>query len=127
MHLPLTILKAVGQPILGTEILDRQYPQCELWAPLSAGDTDDDGRNVLCIDEGVEVFRVGNIGKMNDVGGDLREFASHFLSGSQVQLDRFARAALKNADDDRIRLQSSFLLGGQTGTGDCCNNYCQKD
>jgi len=32
---------------------------------LSAGDTDDDGRNVLWVDEGVEVSRAGDIEKMN--------------------------------------------------------------
>jgi hypothetical protein len=42
----------------------------------------------------------------------LRDFASHFFSGSQ---------------ECRLRLQSSFFLGEQTGTGGCCNKHCEKD
>jgi len=64
---------------------------------------------------------------MDDIVCDLRDFASHFFSGSQEQLDRFARAALKNAGYGCSRLQSSFFLGGQTGTGQCCNKHCEKD
>jgi hypothetical protein len=57
LHLALTILKAVGQPILGIEILDRQYPQCELQTPLSAGDANYNCRDVFYGDEGVKIFR----------------------------------------------------------------------
>jgi 20S proteasome alpha/beta subunit len=83
--------------------------------------------NIFYIDERVEIFRAGEIGKMDDIVSHLRDFASHFFSRSQVQLDRFACVALKDAGYGRSRLQSSFFLGGQTGTGDCCNNHCNKD
>ena len=71
---------------------------------LSAGDANDDGRNILRIDESIEVFRASKIGKMNNVVRDLRDLASHLLSGSQVQLDTFTGAACKKAHNCRVRL-----------------------
>jgi len=55
----MTTLKTHGQSILGGEILDRQNPQCESWAPLSPGDANYNCRNVFYIDEGVKIFRAG--------------------------------------------------------------------
>src|SRR5580765_293253 len=77
---------------------------------LFAGGTNYHRRNVFHIDERVEVFRASEIGKMNDVVRYLRDLAAHLLSGSQVQLDTFACAALKKADDRRVRLQASLIL-----------------
>src|SRR5919197_4917709 len=51
---------------------------------LFAGGPNDNRRNILRIDESIEVFCASKIGKMNDVVGDLGDFAAHFLSGSQV-------------------------------------------
>src|SRR6266496_157226 len=51
----------------GATRLNNRLLTCLLQQSLSAGDTNDHGRNVLCIDEGVEVFRASKIGKMNDV------------------------------------------------------------
>ena len=42
---------------------------------------------------------------MNDVVCHLRDLAAHFLSQSQMQLDTFAGAALKKADDPRVRFK----------------------
>jgi hypothetical protein len=75
---------------------------------LSAGDANYDWRNIFHIEEGVEIFRASQIGKMYDIVSYLRDFASHFLSGSQVQLHGFACAALKDPCDRRIRLQAAF-------------------
>ena len=52
----------------------------------------------------------------------LRDFAAHFFSRSQVQLDSFADAALKDAEHGDIRLRRGFLLSEQTGTGQRCND-----
>ena len=78
---------------------------------LSAGYTDYYCRNVFHIDERVEIFRASQIGKMDDVVCHLRDLACDFLSRSQVQLDRFACGALKDAEHGRIRLQGGFFLG----------------
>ena len=93
---------------------------------LSAADTNHHGRNVLRIDEGVEVFRASKIGETNHVVRYLRDFASHFLSRSQVELDNFPSAALKKTDDSGIRLQGGFFLSEQAGTGDRRNNDYEK-
>ena len=77
---------------------------------LLPADTNYHRRNVFHIDERVEVFRAGEIGKMNDVVRYLRDLAAHFLSRSQVQLDTFAGAALKKSNDGRVRLQTGFVL-----------------
>ena len=83
---------------------------------LFAGGTNYHRRNVFHIDERVEVFRASEIGKMNDVVRYLRDLAAHLLSGSQVQLDTFACAALKKAGHRRVRLQADFILRERTGT-----------
>src|SRR5580765_5027501 len=93
---------------------------------LFAGGTNYHRRNVFHIDERVEIFRASKIGKMNDVVRYLRDLAAHFLSGSQVQLDTFAGAALKKADDRRVRLQAGFILRERTGTGYGGNDYSNK-
>src|SRR5207247_10582568 len=106
----LKILKAVGQPILGTEILDPQNPQCELWAPLSPGDANYNCRDVFYINEGVKIFRAGQRRKMDHILVHLRDFAAHFFSRSQVHLDSFACATLKTAEDARDGWKSGFAL-----------------
>jgi hypothetical protein len=89
-------------------------PSVEL---LSAGDTNYDRRNILHIDERVEIFRACQIRKVDDIISHLGDFASHFFSRSQMQLDRFARAALKDARHGRVRLQSGFVLRQRAGEG----------
>src|SRR5438105_10781978 len=64
-----------------TPLRDRSFTRL-VQRSLSAGDADDDSRNVLCVDKSVEVLRASKVGKMNDVVGDLRDFAAHFLSRS---------------------------------------------
>jgi hypothetical protein len=44
------------------------------------------------------------MGKIDDIVGDLSDFASDFFSRSQVQLDSFSGIALKDAEYGRIRL-----------------------
>ena len=63
---------------------------------------------------------------MDGVLTHLRDLAAHFFSRSQVQLDRFAGAALKDAEHGHVRLQRDFLLGEQTGTGQRCNDDYEK-
>ena len=60
---------------------------------------------------------------MDDAIGHLRDFASHFFSRSQMQLNRFARATLKDAGDARIRLQSGFVLSERAGAGRGGNDH----
>ena len=93
---------------------------------LSTGDTNYHRRNVFHIDKRVEIFRASKIGKMNDVVRYLRDLAAHFFSGSQVQLDTFAGAALKKADDSRVRLQGGLVLRERAGTRYGGNDYCDK-
>ena len=59
---------------------------------------------------------------MNDVVSYLRDLAAHFLSGSQVQLDTFAGAALKKADDGGVWLEGGFILSDQIRTGNRRND-----
>ncbi len=63
---------------------------------------------------------------MDDVVSDFCDLASHFFSRSQMQLDSFAGAALKDAEDGGIRLQDGFFLGEQTGTADRRNHDSEK-
>jgi len=83
---------------------------------LFAPDANYDRRNIFHIDEGVEIFRPGQIRKMDHAVGHLRDFASHFFSRSQVQLNGLARVALKDAGDACIRLQAGFVLSERAGT-----------
>jgi hypothetical protein len=66
------------------------------------------------------------MGKVDDVVSDFCDLASHFFSRSQMQLDHFAGTALENAEDGCIRLQRSFFLGEQTGTGERRNHNSEK-
>jgi hypothetical protein len=61
--------------------------------PLSAGHTNYHCRNVFYINEGVEKFRTGQMGKVDDVVSNSCHLAAHFFSRSQVQLDTFAGVA----------------------------------
>jgi len=88
--------------------MNRPFPEHESEQLLSAGAARYDCRSIFHVDKRIEVFRATEIGKMNDVVRRLCNFASHFLYRSQVQLDRFARAALKDASDAGIRLQGRF-------------------
>ena len=62
------------------------------------------------------------MGKINDVVRYLADLPCNLFSGSQVQLDGFARVALQDVEHSSIRLEGSFLLRLQAGTGDRCNN-----
>ena len=64
----------------------------------------------MSFDEGIEKFRTSQIGKMDDVLSDFCHFAAHFFSGSQMQLDSFAGAALKETEDGGVWLQGGFFL-----------------
>jgi len=44
------------------------------------------------------------MGKIDDIVGNLADSPSDFFFRSQVQLDAFARAGLKDAEYSRIRL-----------------------
>jgi hypothetical protein len=56
----------------------------------------------------------------------LADSPSDFFSRSEVQLDSFARVALKDAEYSRIRLDGGFFLRGQGGTSDRRNDDSQK-
>jgi hypothetical protein len=106
---------------MGLTMLNRGRPLFPKF--LSAADADYDCRDIFHIDEGVEVFRARQIGKVDDAVGHLRDFTAHFFPRAQVQLHRFASAALKDAGDGRISLQSSFFLSKQTRTGYGCDDH----
>jgi len=84
---------------------------------LSAGDANYDRRNVFHINERVEIFRAGQIRKVDDIVSHLRDFASHFFSGPQVQLHTFTGTVLKDSGDARISLQAGLVLGQRGGAG----------
>ena len=63
---------------------------------------------------------------VDNIVSDLGNFASHFLSRSQVQLDRFARTALEDAGDGGISLQSGLVLSRRGGAGQGGNEYYNK-
>jgi hypothetical protein len=91
------ILKRLGQSIANC----RNSP---------AADAHYDCRDILQIDERVEIFRSSEVRKVDDIVGNLRDFTSQFFSRSQMHFDRFAGASLKYAEDTGIGLQASFLL-----------------
>ena len=66
------------------------------------------------------------MGKINDVVGYLANFSSDLFAGSQVLLDSFSRAALKDAEYDRIRLEGGSFLREQAGASDCRNNNSEE-
>ena len=63
--------------------------------------------------------------KMDDIVGNLFDPAADFLSRIQVQLDSFAGAALEDADDGRVGLQTDLILSEQIGAN-CCQEECKK-
>jgi len=86
---------------------------------LSAARSNHDCCNVFPIDEGIEKFCASQMRKMDDIVGNLFDPAANFLSRIQVQLDSFAGAALEDANDGRVGLQTDLILSGQTGTDRC--------
>jgi len=58
------------------------------------------------------------VGKIDDIVGNLADSPSDFFSRSEVQLDSFARAGLKDAEYSRIRQNGGFFLRRQGGTSD---------
>jgi len=62
------------------------------------------------------------MGKIDNIVGDLSDFASDFFSRSQVQLDSFSGVSLKDAEYGRIRLDGSFFLREQAGARERCND-----
>ena len=120
---------ACSQPIIpGAKLSNRQYRAFGVNRRICylPADTNYHRRNVFHINERIEIFRAGEIGKMNDVVRYLRDLAAHFLSRSQVQLDTFTGAALKKANDCRVRLQAGFILRERAGTDYGGNDYCNK-
>jgi hypothetical protein len=93
---------------------------------LSAGDTNYDRRHVLHIDEGIIKLGTGKAGKIDDIIGNLSDFAADFFAGSHVQFDSFSSASLKDARNGRVWLQDGFLLGEQAGTGRRRKNNSEK-
>ena len=63
---------------------------------------------------------------MDDAFGSLRDFASHFLPRSQVNLDNFPSATLKKTDDRSVRLQGGLFLSKRAATRDRCYNSYEK-
>src|SRR5438094_2133331 len=116
--MPVTIPKCLEDLDLSYQFIKR----C-----LSASRTDHHRRNIFHIYEGVEKFCAGQVGKIDDIVGNLADSPSDFFSRSQVQLDSFARAGLKDAEYSRIRLDSGFFLRGQVGTSHRGNNDSEKN
>ena len=82
--------------------------------------------NIFHIYEGVVKLRAGQMGEIDNVVGYLADPPSDLFSRSQVQLDSFARVALKDAEHTRIRLEGGFFLRQQAGTSDSRNNDSEK-
>ena len=51
---------------------------------------------------------------MHDVVSDSCHFAAHFFSGSQMQLDSFAGAALKEAEDGGVWFRGGFFVAASS-------------
>jgi hypothetical protein len=92
---------------------------------LSAARSDDHCRNMVHIDEGVEKFCAGQMGKMNDIVGNLLDSTPDFFPSLQVQLHGFTGGALEDAENGGVGLHSDFGLGGQIGAT-CCQEKCKK-
>ena len=69
------------------------------------------------------MFPARQIRKVDDTVSYLGDFAAHFFSRSQVQLDRLARVALKDAGDACISLQAGFVLSERAGAGRGGNDH----
>ena len=63
--------------------------------------------------------------KMDDIIGNLFDFAPDFFARLQAQFDCFAGAALQDAKDSRIGLHIDFILSRQSGT-DCSDEESEK-
>ena len=77
---------------------------------LPSACTNDHRRDIFHIYESVVKFGTSQMGKINDVVGNLADSSSDLFSRSQVQLDSFAGVALKYADYGCIRLDGGFFL-----------------
>lgn len=86
---------------------------------LFAARTNYGRRNLFHIHKSIEKFCAGQMGKMDDVFGNLFDSPANFLPRIQAQLEALARAGLENAEDGRVRLEIDFVLGGDTGTDGC--------
>ena len=62
---------------------------------------------------------------MDDIVAHLRNLPGDLFSRFQVEFHTFSSAALKEAKDSSICLQSGFVLSEQDGTGEGCNG-CQN-
>jgi hypothetical protein len=58
-----------------------------------------------------KIFRAGQRGKMHNVIRHVADFASHFFSRSQVQLNSLAGLALKDAEDGQVKVARRFFSG----------------
>jgi hypothetical protein len=123
--MPQYFAQAVPMTIEKLEVLGRFYRRC-VRRSLSPARTNDHRRNILYINEGVVKFGASQMGKVDDIVGNLPDPSSDLFSGSQVQLDSFARVALKDAEYSRVRLYGGFFLCEQAGASNRCNNYSQK-
>ena len=64
---------------------------------------------------------------MDDVFRDSGQFTAHFFSRSQMQLDSFAEAELKQTEDGGVWLEDGFFLSEQVGTRNCHNDDYEKE
>ena len=55
--------------------------------------------------------------KMDDIIGNLFDFAPDFFASLHAQFDCFAGAALQDVKDSPVGLQVDFVLSRQNGTG----------
>ena len=62
-------------------------------------------------------FCAGQMRKMDDIIGNLFEFAPDFFASLRAQFDCFAGAALQDAKDSPVGLQIDFVLSRPSGTG----------
>jgi hypothetical protein len=75
----------------------------------------DDGGYVGSIHGGIEKFRAGQLGKVNEFVSNFLHLAADLLAAFHPQLDDLAGIPLQNADDGIAGLEINFVLGEQTG------------
>jgi hypothetical protein len=87
----------------------------ERYRGLLALGSDDDSRYVGSIHGGIEKFRAGQLGKVNEFVSNLLHLAADLLPAFHPQLDDLTGIPLQNANDGIAGLEINFVLSEQTG------------
>jgi hypothetical protein len=96
----------------GRSVNRRSLERCR---GLLALGSDDDGCYVRRIHGGVEKFRAGQLGKVNEFISNLLHLSADLLAAFHPQLDDLTGIPLQNANDGIAGLEINFGLSEQTG------------